>query len=45
MKAGLLMEAAEAHQQLAATALARLDAVTRTLEPAVRDAVTKAAHE
>lgn len=45
MKAGLLMEAAEAHQQLTAAALARLDAVTRTLEPAVRDAVTKAALE
>ena len=43
MKAGLLMEAAEAHQQLAKVALTRLDAVTRSLEPAVRDAVTQAA--
>lgn len=45
MKAGLLMEAAEAHQQLAAVALKRLDAATRalgTLEPSVREAVRDA---
>lgn len=39
IKAGLLMEAAEAHQQIAVAALKRLDAATRTLEPSVRDAV------
>lgn len=43
MKAGLLMEAAQAHQQLAQAALQRLDAATSRLEPAMRDAVTKAA--
>ena len=43
MKAGLLMEAAQAHQQLAEAALQRLDAATSRLEPALRDAVTKAA--
>lgn len=42
LKAGLLMEAAEAHQQLAGAALKRLDAATRGLEPAVRDAVEQA---
>lgn len=42
MKAGLLMEAAEAHQQLAGAALKRLDAATRGLEPAVREAVEQA---
>lgn len=45
MKAGLLMEAAEAHQQLAAAALKRLDAATRSLDPAVREAVAQAASQ
>ena len=39
MKAGLLFEAADAHQQMATAALKRLDAATRALEPSVRDAV------
>jgi hypothetical protein len=45
MKAGLLMEAADANQKLATAAITRLEAATRTLEPAVRDAVAKAALE
>lgn len=42
MKAGLLLEAARVQQQLAEAALAKLDAATSRLEPAMRDAVTKA---
>jgi hypothetical protein len=42
IKAGLLMEAAEAHQQLATTALKQLDAVLRGVQPHLKDAVRNA---
>lgn len=45
MKAGLLMEAAEAQLKLADGALKRLEALTRSLEPTVRQSVGDAASE
>jgi hypothetical protein len=42
IKAGLLMEAAEAHQELATTALKQLDAVLRGVQPHLKDAVRNA---
>jgi hypothetical protein len=45
IKAGMLMETAEAHQQIVATALQRLEAATRALEPSVRQAAGEAASD
>lgn len=43
--AGLLMEAAEKHLQVATDAMARLDSATRSLDPAVRSVVAQAASQ